>query len=276
MFNEKFIELIERKKSLVCVGLDPDPNRMPVSDTVEFCTTIVDSVQSHVSAIKPNLAFFEALGIDGLNDLKTILDYVYVTYPDLIVIGDGKRGDIGSTSSRYAEAMFDYWGFHAITVNAFAGFDSVKPFLEYQDKGVFVWCKSSNPDGAQIQDLLVEGPKPERFYKRLAGIISDWNSYSNVGLVVGATYPDELIEIREVCPDMPILVPGVGSQSGDLKGSLEAGLDKKYPNLLINSSRSIIYASEDVENYGTGALTAAKSLKTQIDFVLSNAGRSFD
>ena len=231
MFSEKFSQLIESKKSLVCVGLDPDPTRMPSESTVEFCTNIVDAVQKYVAAIKPNLAFFEAMGLAGLSDLKSVLDYVNARYPDLLIIGDGKRGDIGSTSGQYAKAMFDYWGFHAITVNAFAGYDSIKPFLDYHDRGVFVWCKSSNPDGGQIQDIYVGSSKSERFYEFFATMISGWNSYGNVGIVVGATYPDELKNVRQLCPGMPLLVPGVGSQSGDLEGSLVAGLDQQNHNL---------------------------------------------
>ena len=275
LFREKFNRILETKKSLVCVGLDPDPGRMPSDNTVEFCVNIIDAVQEHVSAIKPNLAFFEAMGLDGLSDLKSVLDYVHARYPDLLVIGDGKRGDIGSTSGQYARAMFDYWGFHAITVNAFAGYDSIKPFLEYRDRGVFVWCKSSNPDGGQIQDLYVDGSKSERFYERLAAMISSWDLHGNVGLVVGATYPDELKNVRMLCPGMPFLVPGVGSQSGDLEGSLEAGIGKEKNDLLINSSRSIIYASENVENYADKAAAATLSLNGKIDDTLSNMGRSF-
>ena len=274
MFSEKFSQLIESKKSLVCVGLDPDPIRMPSENTVEFCTNIIDAVQKHVSAIKPNLAFFEAMGLDGLRDLKSVLDYVNERYPDLLIIGDGKRGDIGSTSGQYAKAMFDYWGFHAITVNAFAGYDSIKPFLDYHDRGVFVWCKSSNPDGGQIQDIYVGSSKSERFYEFFATMISGWNSYGNVGIVVGATYPDELKNVRQLCPGIPLLVPGVGSQSGDLQGSLVAGLDQQKHNLLINSSRSIIYASERVEDYADKAAEATFSLNDKIEHTLSIIGRS--
>ena len=275
MFCEQFSSLIEGKKSLVCVGLDPDPKRMPVADTAEFCISVVDAVQKYVSAIKPNLAFFEAMGIDGLNDLKSVLDYVNTKYPDLLVIGDGKRGDIGSTSERYAKAMFDYWGFQAITVNAFAGYDSIKPFLDYGDKGVFVWCKSSNPDGGQLQDVCVDGSRSERFYERLASMVFDWNSNGNAGLVVGATYPDELENIRQLCPDMPLLVPGVGSQSGDLEKSLKVGLGQQGHNLLINSSRSIIYATGNTENYAEKSAEVTRSLNDKIDDILLNLDRSF-
>lgn len=275
LFREKFNGILETKKSLVCVGLDPDPGRMPSDNTVEFCVNIIDAVQKHVSAIKPNLAFFEAMGLDGLVDLKSVLDYVSTRYPDLLVIGDGKRGDIGSTSGQYARAMFEHWGFHAITVNAFAGYDSVKPFLEYRDRGIFVWCKSSNPDGGQLQDLYVDGSNSERFYQRLASLISSWDHYGNVGLVVGATYPDELKNVRQLCPEMPFLVPGVGSQSGDLEGSLKAGIGEENHAVLINSSRSIIYASEKIDDYADKASSTARSLNEKIDDTLSDMGRSF-
>ena len=144
-----------------------------------------------------------------------------------------------------------------------------------RDRGIFVWCKSSNPDGGQIQDLYVDGSNSERFYQRLASLISSWDHHGNVGLVVGATYPDELKNVRQLCPEMPFLVPGVGSQSGDLEGSLKAGRGEENHAVLINSSRSIIYASEKIDDYAGKASSTARSLNEKIDDTLSDMGRSF-
>ena len=205
------------KESLVCIGLDPDPAKMPCCDVFEFCKTIVDNTQSFAAAYKPNLGFFEAFGIDGLRSLEKVIGYIRTSYPGTFLIGDGKRGDIGSTSEKYAYSMFKLWDFDAVTVNVFAGFDSIEPFLKYSDRGIFVWCKSSNPDGYQLQDLLVRGEDGKKIFEIIAEYCVEWNSSGNLGLVVGATYPEELGTIRRIASDLPILVPCVGSQSGDLE-----------------------------------------------------------
>lgn len=276
----KFIDELQRistlKKSLICVGLDPDPDKMPVSDVYEFCKVIVDHTEKFVTAYKPNLAFFEALGMDGLVALEKLISYVRHNYPDVLLLGDGKRGDIGPTSRRYAHAMFNLWDFDAVTVNAFAGFDSIEAFLEYRERGVFVWCKSSNPDGYQFQDLSVEGEGARKVFQVIAENCVEWDSNGNLGLVVGATYPEELQIVRDIAEDLPILVPGIGPQMGDLEASVKAGLAKTNHRLLISSSRGIIYASTLADKYGGEARNSAQELSEKISNVLNQQGRSFD
>ncbi len=275
----KFLDKLQKtswmKKSLVCIGLDPDPVRMPCPDVFGFCKTIIDSTQSYTAAYKPNMGFFEAFGIDGLRSLEKVIEYIRTNYPDIFLIGDGKRGDIGSTSEKYAHAMFNLWDFDAVTVNAFSGFDSIEPFLKYSDRGVFVWCKSSNPDGYQLQDLVVSGEDSKKIFEIIAEYCVEWNSSGNLGLVVGATYPEELSRIRQIAPELPILVPGVGSQSGDLESSVKFGLATETHGLLISSSRGIIYASDLVSVYGNEAAKACALLREKINNILINLDRSF-
>lgn len=275
----KFLDRLQKtssmKESLLCIGLDPDPARMPSPDVFEFCKTIVDSTQSFTAAYKPNMGFFEAFGIDGLKALEKIVEHIRTNYPEIFLIGDGKRGDIGSTSSKYAHAMFNVWDFDAVTVNAFSGFDSIEPFLRYSDRGIFVWCKSSNPDGYQLQDLVVSGQGGKKVFEIIAEYCVEWNSSGNLGLVVGATYPEELATIRGIAPEIPILVPGVGSQSGDLESSVKFGLATETHGLLISSSRGIIYASQQVSQYGNEAAKASATLQKKINNILVDLGRSF-
>lgn len=275
----KFLDRLQKtssmKKSLVCIGLDPDPMRMPSPDVFQFCKTIVDSTQSFTTAYKPNMGFFEAFGIDGLRALEKVTKYIRANYPEILLIGDGKRGDIGSTSEKYAHAMFDLLDFDAVTVNAFSGFDSIEPFLRYSDRGVFVWCKSSNPDGYQFQDLVVSGTDGKKVFEIIAEYCVEWNFSGNLGLVVGATYPEELATIREIAPELPILVPGVGSQSGDLESSVKFGLAKETHGLLISSSRGIIYASEQLSQYGNEAAKACSTLREKINNILMDLDRNF-
>ena len=270
VFLEKLEMSINGSNSLVCVGLDPDPRRMPIQDVFEFCAGIVDGAAEYSGAFKPNLGFFEALGIDGLTALKRMVEYIHDRYPGKLVIGDGKRGDIGSTSSRYATALFEFWDFDAVTVNAYGGRDSIQPFLNYEDRGVFVWCKSSNPDGGQFQGERSRPGAELALFERMAEMSTEWNENGNLGLVVGATYPAELEKVRELAPGIPILIPGVGSQRGDLARSLRAGMERDFANILISSSRSINYASSDAKNFSQAAGKAANLLRKEINTVLSD------
>ena len=270
VFLEKLEMSINGSNSLVCVGLDPDPRRMPIQDVFEFCAGIVDGAAEYSGAFKPNLGFFEALGIDGLTALKRMVEYIHDRYPGKLVIGDGKRGDIGSTSSRYATALFEFWDFDAVTVNAYGGRDSIQPFLNYEDRGVFVWCKSSNPDGGQFQGERSRPGAELALFERMAEMSTEWNENGNLGLVVGATYPAELEKVRELAPGIPILIPGVGSQRGDLARSLRAGMERDFANILISSSRSINYASSDARNFSQAAGKAANLLRKEINTVLSD------
>ncbi len=253
---------------MVCVGLDPDPARMALPDVLAFNQSIVDATVGLVCAYKPNLAFYEALGLVGLRALEGTVDFIRAVSPDAVIIGDAKRGDIGPSAEAYAKAMFDVWGYDAITVNAWGGHDSVAPFLQYPDRGVFVWCRGSNPGSADFQDLeTTSGP----VYRRMASACASWNDKGNVGLVVGATVPEQLAAIRAECPDMPLLIPGVGAQGGDLEQAVRLGTDAAGRLALINSSRGIIYASSG-DDFAERAAEEAHKLRDGINAVLSDDG----
>jgi len=243
-FAEKLARAVEKNDSLLCVGLDPDPLRFPrallaESDPVfAWAKAVVDSTSDLVCAYKPNLGFYEALGLDGLAALRKILDYIP---PEVPVILDAKWGDVGHTAAFYARAAFEAWGADAVTVNPYLGRDAVAPFAAYRDRGVFLLCHTSNPGAEDLQAL----PCPSRpLYLAVAERALEWNEADNIGLVVGATYPEELGAVRELAPDMWLLVPGVGAQGGDLEGALAAGLRADGRGVIISASRSIAYAAE--------------------------------
>ena len=236
-FVEKLAAASAANRSLVCVGLDPDPHLMAIPDVAAFNRAIVDATSDLVCAFKPNLPFYEALGRDGFDALEKTMAHIRDAAPDVVVVGDAKRGDIASTNAAYAKAMFEVWGFDAVTVNAYAGGESLTPFLEYADRGVIVWCRSSNPGAAEFQDVRANGKGGPPLYELVAQRAAGWNSRGNVGLVVGATYPREIAAVRALCPGMPLLVPGVGAQGGDLEGAVRCGLDDgARRNLMIASS----------------------------------------
>lgn len=265
-FTEKLNSAVSVHGSFVCVGLDPDPARMAVPDILEFNRTIVDATADVVCAFKPQLAFYEAFGIPGLQALEGTIAHIRRVAPNAIILGDAKRGDIGSTATAYAKAMFDVWGFDATTVNAYQGLDAVESFLQYRDRGVFVLCRSSNPSARDIQDLPVKvGGTTMPVYRRVAERSQTWNEAGNVGLVIGATYPKELEELRKEHPMLPLLIPGVGAQGGDVVAATMYGLDAKGGGMLISSSRDILYASSDPKTYGDAARAAATKLRDQIN-----------
>ncbi len=274
-FYARFREATEANRSLLCVGLDPDLDLMAVPDVTVFNAAIVDATKDLVCAYKPNLPFYEALGIGGLRALERTIRHIRVVAPHALIIGDAKRGDITSTNRKYAAALFDVWGFDAATVNAYAGGESLEPFLGYRDRGVFVWCRSSNAGAGELQDLALDDVDGHTLYECVAMRASQWNAAGNLGLVVGATYPQELARVREMAPGMPILVPGVGAQSGQLESSVRSGLDSDHPNLLISSSRGIAYASRRPRDFRDAAREAALCLKKRIDRVLSLEGREW-
>ncbi|HHS12930.1 MAG TPA: orotidine-5'-phosphate decarboxylase [bacterium] len=240
--NERIDRITEKKDSLVCVGLDVNPERIPAhlmegDDPVfRFCKQIIDATADLVSAYKPNLAFFEALGVDGWRILKRTVDYMP---GHVLKIGDAKRGDIGSTAEKYAKSLFGL-GFDAVTVNPYLGLDSVEPFIRDETRGVFILCLTSNPTSRDFQYLESGG---RTLYQHIADKVCEWNTRDNCGLVVGATHPHELRELRTLAPDLPFLIPGIGAQGGDLEASVTAGTDDRGSKALINSSRGIIYAS---------------------------------
>ncbi len=252
------------------MGLDPDPARMPVADAVEFNRAIVDSTADLVCAYKPNLSFYEALGIGGLKALERTISHIKEDAPNAVIIGDAKRGDVGASAEAYAKAMFDVWGFDAVTVNAYLGGDTVRPFLNYQDRGVFILCRTSNPGAGDLQDLRSSG-SGEPLYRTVAAQAMEWSSAGNVGLVVGATYPAEMKQLRELCPDMPFLIPGVGAQGGDLREATLNGVDVSGRRAVINASRSVLYASTG-SDYAEAARKEAGNLRDGINASLNEAG----
>ena len=258
-FVSRLLNASRRNRSLLCVGLDPDPSKLPVKDIFEFNKAIIDATADLVCCYKPNLAFYEALGIRGLQALNKTVNYIP---RDIPVIGDAKRGDIGNTATAYAKALFGYYKFDAVTVNPYMGYDSVKPFLDYRDKGIFVVCRTSNSSASDFQDLVDNfGMK---FYQTVALRAGDWNKGGNVGLVVGATYPEELKEIRKLCPGMPLLIPGIGAQGGDLELSVRYGVDAAKEMAIIVAARQVLYASKGPD-YAQAARKAASELRDAIN-----------
>jgi orotidine-5'-phosphate decarboxylase len=261
------------------------PGALP--DVAAFNRAIIEATADLVCAYKPNLAFYEALGEAGMAALTETLAAVP---PHIPTIGDAKRGDVGHTARAYAQALFDGWGFDAVTVNPYLGGDALAPFLEREDRGVFVLCRTSNPGAAELQDLLVRaeesdvgsaegvsgaagrrraqrppvwaGARP--LFEAVAERARAWNSRGNVGLVVGATYPEELGRLRELCPQMTFLVPGVGAQGGDLEASVRCGLDERGGGLIISVSRQVAYASHE-KDFARAARRAAQALRDQIN-----------
>ena len=277
-FVEKLKKTSQKNQSLLCVGLDPDPSKMPVDDVFEFNRGIIEVTKDLVCAYKPNVAFYEALGEQGHEALKRTIEFISDLAEDIPVIGDSKRGDVEPTSRFHASAMFKFWEFDAATVNPYGGRDAVQPFLDYTDKGVFVWCRSSNRGAREFQDLIVEpqnGEQPRPLYEWVAIRASTWNESGNVGLVVGATYPEELRRVRELCPGMPILIPGVGAQLGALEASVANGVEAPGFNAIFNVSRSILYASNRAEDFAEAARREAEALRARINFGLELQGKGW-
>jgi len=238
MFKDKLRAAIQANNSFLCIGLDPDPDLMPHPHVTSFLQEIVDATSDIACAYKPNLAFFEALGPEGM---QILLESVRSVPRHIPIIADAKRCDIGNTSRMYARALFDIYKFDAVTVNPYGGREGVQPFIDYTDRGVFVWCRSSGPGAADIQDLTLSSGTP--LYEAVAAQANQWNTHGNVGLVVGATWPEQIERVRDICPGMLLLLPGVGSQAGDLEASVQAAIDECGGGFLVNASRSILYAS---------------------------------
>jgi orotidine-5'-phosphate decarboxylase len=263
-FLEKLNSASQQNGSLLCVGLDPDPGLMPEKTGVlEFNRAIIEATSDVVCAYKLNFAFYEALDSQGVSTLKQTIKDIPEEIP---VIGDAKRGDIGNTARAYAKAIFDSLNCDAATVNPYLGFDSVAPFIEYQDKGVFILCRTSNPGAEDFQSLRCEeGAGSRRLFQIVAHKAGEWNTYGNIGLVVGATYPEELKLIREAHPAIPLLIPGIGAQGGDLALAVRYGVDAHGRGAIINSSRHVIYASPRQKDFAQEARQVALSLRDQIN-----------
>lgn len=239
---DSFIDKLKQKWNegkFVCVGLDP--SKINSADSIfPFNKSIIDSTHDLVLAYKPQSAFYEAFGADGFDALKETIKYIRQNYPDIPVILDAKRADIGSTNEGYIKAAFENLEADAITIHPYLGQEAMQPFLDLTSKGIIVLVKTSNPGSSEFQDLVING-KP--LYQIVAeNVAKNWNSNGNCAVVVGATYSQELKKVREIIGDMPILVPGIGAQGGDLNTVLENGLNSKKEGLIINSSRGIIYA----------------------------------
>lgn len=265
-----FITAIEsswkKNDSLVCVGLDPDIDKIPMhiremdEPIYEFNKAIIDATGDLVCAYKPQIAFYAYTRAE--QQLERTIEYIHKNCPGIQVILDAKRGDIGSTAKMYAKEAFERYKADAVTVNPYMGGDTLDPFLEYKDKGVIILCRTSNPGAVDIQDLESGG---EKIYRIIAAKASkQWNYNGNTALVVGATYPDELFEVREIVGDMPLLVPGIGTQGGDVEKAVTNGRDSRGAGMIINSSRGIIYASSD-KNFAEAARIAAMELKDEIN-----------
>jgi orotidine-5'-phosphate decarboxylase len=256
----------EKKNTLLSVGLDTDLNKIPFPirkkeyPLFEFNRGIVDSTYDLVCAYKPQIAYYSATGSE--KELEMTIGYIHENYPEIPVILDAKRGDIGSTASKYAIEAFGRYNADAVTVNPYMGGDTLAPFLEYKEKGIIVICRTSNPGAGDIQDLESNGKK---IYLIIAEKASgEWNYNGNIILVVGATYPRELNEIRSITGDMPFLVPGIGTQGGDVEKAVKSGINSKGTGMIINSSRAIIYAG-DGENFAEIARNAAIDLRDKIN-----------
>lgn len=254
-FIERCQSAWQQQDSLLCVGLDPEASRLPTAlkaagttlDQVRaFCIGVVDATAAHACAFKPQIAHFAALGAESV--LADVCQHIKQHHPQHVLILDSKRGDIGSTAQHYASEAFDRYGADAVTLNPYMGTDSLQPFLDRSDKGIFVLCRTSNPGGDEFQmQTLASG---EKLFERVAVTAQQkWNTKGQVGLVVGATYPAEISKVRALAPDLPLLVPGIGAQGGDLVATVKAGMTRaqnpaQHPaGLLINSSRAILYAS---------------------------------
>jgi len=264
-FRQKLAAASVKNESLLCVGLDPALEKLPPtmlaeSDPIQrFCSEIIDATSDLVCAYKPNFAFFGALGTTGWGTLESILERIPADIP---VILDAKVGDIGNTAQQYAQMFFERLGADALTVNPYMGHDAVEPFLAYRDRGVFLLCLTSNQGAADFQTLKVGD---ELLYQAVARRAAGWDvENANCGLVVGATQAETLVHIRELAPQLPLLVPGVGTQGGDLEAVVANGQDASRAGLVINASRSIIYASSD-SDFGAAARSAAGAMRADIN-----------
>ena len=265
-----FIETLRRAwaraDSLVCVGLDPEIERFPrqvaaePSPIFQFNKAIIDATADLVCAYKPQFAHYAAY--EAEDQLERTIEYLHKTHPDVPVILDSKRGDVGNTAERYAIEAFERYGADAVTVNPYLGSDSLEPFLRHADKGVFILCRTSNPGARDLQDLTVGG---RRLYEVVAQMsAAHWNTRGNCGLVVGATYPADMAAVRALAPELPLLVPGVGAQGGDVAQAVASGQSADGTGLLVSSSRSILYASAGAD-FASAARAATAQLREQIN-----------
>jgi len=245
---QKFERRAEAVGSLVCVGLDPEMERIPARFRDEkyplfaFNRWVIEETHAYAAAYKPNMAFYEARGTVGLTELELTIEYLRSEHPEIFTICDAKRGDIGNTNRGYVASIFDGMGFDAVTLHPYLGREALAPFLERTDKACIVLCRTSNPGAGEFQDLELER-KP--LWEMVAARVSaEWNVAGNCMLVVGATYPEEMKRIRAIAPAMPFLVPGVGAQGGDVAAVVSAGMNARGMGLMISSSRGILFSDD--------------------------------
>ncbi len=266
-FRQKLTAAWAAHDSLLCVGLDPDLAKFPTHlrespDAVfEFCRQIVDATQDLACAFKPQIAYFAALRAE--DQLEALIAHIHAKYPAVPVILDAKRGDIGATATQYAREAFERYKADALTVNPYMGFDSVAPYLEWKDRGLIVLCRTSNPGGSDLQNLDIGGGR--KLYQHVAELVATkWNPHGQAALVVGATFPQELADVRSIVGDLPLLVPGIGAQGGDIEATLTAGRTASGRGLMISSSRAILYASPD-EDFASAARSIALETRQAIN-----------
>ena len=275
MKKEDLLIQIKTKKSFLCIGLDSDIQKIPKfllesEDPIfEFNKKIIDATNSYCVAYKPNIAFYESLGINGWKALEKTINYLNSSYPEIFTIADAKRGDIGNTSSMYAKAYFETLNFDSITINPYMGKDSVEPFLEYKNKHTILLALTSNVGAFDFQTKKIVD-NSNKLYEEVIKTSTSWENSNQLMYVVGATKASYLKEIRNIVPNNFLLVPGVGAQGGDLKEVCDNGLNNEV-GLLINSSRSIIYASNDT-NFDIDAAKNAQEIQSQMGYILSSRG----
>lgn len=266
-FREKLAITSQKNNSLLCVGLDPYQKMITTEDELfSLNRLIIEATADLACAYKPNLAIYEGMGKEGLAALAQTLGFIRETNPDIPIIGDGKRGDIGNCSLAYTSMLFEKYKFDAVTVNPYMGYDSMKPFIQYKDKGILVLCRTSNPGGQDIQELMVmqEGNSSAcPLYEVVAELALKWNQNSNVGLVVGATYPEQISRIRQICPNMLFLIPGVGFQGGNIQKTVQSAVDAEGGGFIINVSRQIMNAIKT----STGKQRTPGEAKKEMHFV---------
>ena len=265
-FTAQLAAAWQKNNSLLCVGLDPDPAKFPAHlkgqpDAIfEFCKAIADATADLVCCFKPQIAYFAAHRAE--DQLGALIAHIHANHPGVPVILDAKRGDIGSTAEQYAVEIFERYQADAITVNPYMGKDSVDPYLAYPDKGVILLCRTSNPGGSDLQFLDVNG---EKLFERVARLVAtEWNTTGQCALVVGATFPAEIARVRELTGNLPLLVPGIGAQGGDIEATVKAGRSAAGTGLMINSSRAILYAGKG-EDFGAAARHAAQDTRDAIN-----------
>ena len=271
-FYDRLNYAFDAHSSLLCIGLDTDFNKIPKhiqnkkDSLFVFNKAIIDATADLVSTYKPNSAFYEALGADGIRQLQMTCEYIKKKHPKLLLLLDAKRADIGNTNTKYLEYAYDYLGVDAVTIHPYLGEEGIGPFLERKDKGCVILCRTSNEGAREFQDLIVGKTNKMLFQVVAQNVARKWNKNKNCMMVIGATYPEEIKVIRKIAPEVPFLIPGIGAQGGDLEASLKAGLMSDRKGLIISASRSVLYASKG-RDFAEKAREEAMSLNDSINSV---------